>query len=60
MENDKELNINNKITLSIEYDAIEPKKINYSLDKMQEIYNSNYINKFIDLFDSLPDKNLKL
>ena len=59
IENDKEININDKITLTIEYDVIEPKKINYNLDKVQEIYNSDYINKFIDLFDSLPDKNLK-
>ena len=61
IESNKEKNINNKITLSVEYDANanEPKQINYNLEKMQEIYNSDYIDKFIDLFDSLSDKNLK-
>ena len=61
IENNEQKNINKKITLSIEYDTNpnEPKEINYNLEKMQEIYNSDYINKFIDLFDSLSDKNLK-
>ena len=56
--NEKKYNYN-EITLTINYKSIESKKVEHSLEKFKNIYNSDNINKFIDLYNSLSDKNLK-
>ena len=59
IKNNEKKYIYNEIALTINYKSIESKKVEHSLEKFQNIYNSDNINKFIDLYNSLSDKNLK-
>ena len=57
-EEDK-TNVNNITKISISYNYNKSNKIVHKKDNLLKIYYSNEINIFIDLFNSLSDKNIQ-
>ena len=53
--------IQNKVTLLINYDIKRQNEENIepSIDEMKKIYNSENLDKFMELFNSLSEKNIK-
>ena len=51
--------IKNTINISISYNEIKNEKVELELESLQKIYNSDEVNKFIHLFNSLSEQNLK-
>ena len=57
-KSNKENEIGDEIEMMINYE-IQLKREDNNLEKLKKLYSSNSLNQFIDLYNSLSDKNIK-